>query len=279
MFYFLIAFFLVLSPAFADEESGVEVISVSGSVEILSQGESEYKKAEEGMFLNAGDSIKTGQDSYIELAFDENQDNVVRLNADTSAVLILKEDEKIEVLEGEVFSSISSLPSGSTFEIRTPTAVVGVRGTEWITRVGKDDTVVEALKDNPYVSGIERDGRLMSEKKIVLAGHMTTVKRFQHPMPLVKLPKDVYQRGDYFRRQVRMHIQEARIRRKLNPPRLRKLNTPVAPFKNHSVGFKEKSFDNNNKGQKDQHRDDNNKNKPVIHRNKIHESLKTLHNN
>ena len=210
--------FLVLvfaGQAFSDQGPCVEVLSISGAVEVCRTSETEYKKAIDDMLLQSGDKIKTSQDSYIELAFDENDSNVVRIEENTSAVLLLKEGEKIDLLEGRVFAIVSNLPSGSSFEIRTPTAISGVRGTDWVTEVKENDTTVEAIEGSPYVSGIGADGKPMAEQTLVLPGYTTRVKRFQRPSALVRIPEERYLKWKATRIKVRERAQEVFKRRRL----------------------------------------------------------------
>lgn len=209
--------FLSSTTIFANEGPSVEVIYVSGSVEICKAGETVCKKAEVGMLLYFGDKIKTHRDSSIELAFDENNENVVRVESDTFVVLMLKENEKMELIQGEVFLTISKLPSGSSFEIRTPTAIAGVRGTDWVTKIEEESTVVEAIDGNPYVKGIEKDGKPMAEETVVLAGHMTKVKKFQKPLKLEKLPFKKQEKWKAVKGEVRKHAKKALQRKK--PPK------------------------------------------------------------
>ena len=163
------------------EGPGVEIVSIRGDVEVLLADEEDYMEAEEDMFLQAGDSIKTADASYAELAFDEEAENIVRIEEDTYAVFILGDDEKIELLEGEIFSTINSLPAGASFEIRTPTAVAAMRGTDWLTRVDEYGTDIEAVTGDLYVKGIDRDGAFMPEETVVSAGYRTRVRKFQRP--------------------------------------------------------------------------------------------------
>jgi ferric-dicitrate binding protein FerR (iron transport regulator) len=171
--------FCALSGVRAEQ---VEVMTASGTVEVQLEGTEDYTAAEEGMTLDAGDKIKTGSGGSAELSFNEANTNVVRLNENTDASITLSGDEKMEVFEGEVFSSVSDLPSGSAFEIRTPTAVSGARGTDWVTKVSDDGTDVEAVDSVPYVKHFESSGVKSSQITLIQPGQMTTVKRFQPPM-------------------------------------------------------------------------------------------------
>jgi len=163
------------------ERPAVEIISVSGSVEAYSADEGKYETAEEDMFLYAGDWIRTGSDSYAELVFDEDGRNVVRVESNTYAVFRLGQREKIELISGELFSRIDQLPPGSTFEVKTPTAVTGVRGTHWVMSVDQEGTEIEAVEGSLYTRSFGKDGRLMAEETVIPPGYMTKVRRFQRP--------------------------------------------------------------------------------------------------
>lgn len=215
----------------SSEEPGVEVISVSGSPQVCKAGETQYSAIEEGMFLEAGDKIKTDESESVELSFDEDNKNVVRVEENSSIVLTL-EDEKIELLEGRVFSLIDELPAEAVFEIRTPTAVVGVRGTDWVTSVEDEETVVEAVDGTPYVKGIDTSGKAMSTAVTVPSGYMTRVKRFQMPAAFKAIPVENHKRW----KQVRSDLKQRAIKaiQKRGPgyrPRPRPINPKSLPIK------------------------------------------------
>lgn len=211
----------------ADE---VEVISFSGSVQVRLSTKNDYSPVEAGMLLQSGDAIKTGPDSQVELGFDEKDQNVVRVEADTSVTLLLNGDEKIELLEGEVFSLVRDLPSGSAFEIKTPTAVAGARGTEWVTKVQGEETVVEAYQDQPYVKGIDEQGRVEAKEIVIAPGFSTSLRRFQPPAPVIRIPEARQARWQQMRQGVKRNLEKARIERR-RPERGR----------NPRRGFNEKS--------------------------------------
>ncbi|MCM8781263.1 MAG: FecR family protein [Candidatus Omnitrophica bacterium] len=224
--FFILSYFLIFYSIFAfaqenqesiDTETDVEVeiIYVSGSVEVCSMQQASCRQAEEGMLLVAGDRIKTAWGSAAELAFDEDKGNVVRLNANTVCILLLKEDEKIELLEGEVFTIVGNLSAGSAFEIRTPTAIVGARGTEWLTRVEQDTTLVEAYENNTYVKILQPDGRPAPELTTVIPGHTTSVRRFQRPQPLQRIPEHKIKTWKELRSHIKERAVKANERRKL----------------------------------------------------------------
>ncbi|MFH1753225.1 MAG: FecR family protein [Candidatus Omnitrophota bacterium] len=193
MLKYSLALFILLASGIAladgvlisSEGTGVEIVQLSGQVEV-SIGGADFEAAEEDIFLQAGDKIKTGRDSYAELAFDEDGENCVRVESESSAIFTLGEREKIELQRGEIFSTMNNLPPGSTFEIKTPSAVCGVRGTDWVTRASDEGMDVETLEGRVYAKGFDERGRLRAEETVVLPGYTTKVRKHQRPTAPVK---------------------------------------------------------------------------------------------
>ncbi|MFH1594105.1 MAG: FecR family protein [Candidatus Omnitrophota bacterium] len=227
----LCIFMLISGNAFAadlllstDEEACAEIISISGSVEVLVSGEDEYEDAQEDMFLKAGDKIRTGQSSYTELAFDEDGENIVRINADTYAIVTMEEGEKLELFDGEVLATINNLSPGSRFEIRTPTAVCGARGTDWVTQVEEESTEVSSLEGTPYVKGFGADGKLVPEETVISPGYATSVLRLQRPRTPVRIPEDRQKRWDAMKNESKKRARDVLGKRKMEPERDRRLD-------------------------------------------------------
>mgnify|MGYP001768605738 CR=1 FL=1 len=208
-------FILCFCPVALAEQA--EVMSVSGSVEVLLDGTDDYAAAQEGMALEAGDKIKTSGDGAAELSFNDANTNVVRLNENTQAQVILAGDEKLEMFSGEAFASVSDLSANSSFEIRTPTAVSGARGTDWVTKVTDEGTDVEAVDSIPYVRHFESGNMKSAQMTLIQPGQMTTVKRFQQPMQPRPMAAGRQQQWKSMKDQVRRRAGEAVIKRQQRP--------------------------------------------------------------
>ncbi len=121
-----------------------KVIKVDGDVQVMKKDSSTWIPAEEGMILSEGDIIKTGKVGAALLNIQgDAEGSLVRLRESTTLALdILKEDtstnKKVTVLDlsiGKVLIQAEKLKSGSRFEVKTPTSVVGVRGTKFAVEV------------------------------------------------------------------------------------------------------------------------------------------------
>lgn len=185
---------LVASTINAAPGSSVNVTDVTGNVEFLAQGAASWETLEKGMRLRSGDSVKTKSKSSATFAFDSRKRNLVTVKQNSHVVLKLAGSEKLELIDGEVFALVKNLPRGSSFEIRTPTAVCGARGTGWGVIASQMETIVRAFENDSYVMGIDESGDIIRKKLIVLEGFETTIKRFQMPSKLTKISDSNYQK-------------------------------------------------------------------------------------
>jgi len=209
---------ILIYPAWAEDTEKAELTSLSGSAQVLLQGSDDYTGAEEGMELKSGDKIKTGNGGSVEVSFNSDNTNLVRLSENTRVEISLSGDEKLQMSEGEVFASVNSLSGSSAFEIRTPTAVSGARGTDWVTKVTEEGTDVEAIDSQPYVRHFETSGKLSSQPTFITPGEMTTVKRFQKPTAFRPIQEGRRQQWQALKQDVRRRAGEAIQKRQQRQP-------------------------------------------------------------
>lgn len=159
---FLIVFLLAVSVFDADSQAArvAEIIYVSGAVRIKTSASPDWVDAQEGMIIKEGDIVKTGDGSSAELAFGEELDNIINVFPNSQLVISSMNPGLVRLEEGRVFSLIKKLSKGSRFEVRTPTAVAGARGTGWGTGLLNDITQVEAFEKSVYVAGLGENNKL-----------------------------------------------------------------------------------------------------------------------
>ncbi|MFZ5354115.1 MAG: FecR domain-containing protein [Bacillota bacterium] len=149
----------LLFPVFADtmgEESttrAAKVIELSGEVKVTKSGGEKAVKAFKGMGLTQGDSIKTGNDGSVTL--DLNEEKEVKISSNTYIVLSellesiksSKDKTTINLLGGKIVVNIKKkLDTGSTFQVNTPTSVMGVRGTMFYVGYEEGTTDIAVLE-------------------------------------------------------------------------------------------------------------------------------------
>lgn len=144
----LIVGFILMAPAlsFADGSSQAKILEIKGDVSYLKAGTTEWTKLEPTVILAEGDSIKTGPGAQLRME--------LMGSAKTAEILIRKETEfkfskfrfdeaskvdntLLEVGVGSVLVKAEKLVGASKFEVKTPTSIVGIRGTIFEVHVPK----------------------------------------------------------------------------------------------------------------------------------------------
>lgn len=192
---------LLLSMALSTAAYGLHatVIKKKGSAEFLKSGEGTWQEVKKGLRLYSGDSVKTGESSSVDVAFDSSKNNLVSIRPRTHVVLKITESEKIELIDGEVFALVKRLPPGSSFEVRTPTAVCGARGTGWGAETNKDISTVSSYEDTAYARGVKKNGMAMEGETDIPEGYESTVRKLAKPSPAGRISEEKYGKWDKWR--------------------------------------------------------------------------------
>ena len=156
---FTLIFAMLLSTiAYADNSMRVAVLKdVSGTVKIRKAGGEKLFPAIENAGLVQGDSIITSKSSGAKLIIDS--DKEVKIGENTQLVMSelmkslkdLGDKTTLSLLSGKVLITINKkLVKDAKFEIKTPTAVMGVRGTTLEAEVTKKATFFSVFEGVVY---------------------------------------------------------------------------------------------------------------------------------
>ncbi len=137
----LVVLVCLVSFVFAQQVKRTAVISdLSGKVEVR-DASGKWRPASKGMVLKEGNAVRTMKGSSVMLTLDGDiQSGVVQLKQNSQLTLAeLYKDKKkntqntlLDLALGEVLVKTKKLQeAGSRFEVKTPTSIVGVRGTEF----------------------------------------------------------------------------------------------------------------------------------------------------
>ena len=139
--------FLIAAPAlvFAGE-SRATAVNILGEAKVLKKGESDWKPLEKSAILTEGDSVRTAADSMVTLELVGNNKTaevVVKPESEFSFQTFQHDETKKEehtqlnVDAGSVLVKAEKLVGDSKFEVKTPTSIVGIRGTVFEVQVSK----------------------------------------------------------------------------------------------------------------------------------------------
>ncbi|GAB4336621.1 MAG: hypothetical protein Kow0099_09640 [Candidatus Abyssubacteria bacterium] len=145
-------------------------VEVSGTVEVLPKGETEWKPAEKGMELDEGDQIRSGPDSKAIATF---ANQLIMAVEPQSAVNLEKleksrkagVDIKINLDNGQIWNDVGTLRhKRSKFFVETPQAVTGVRGTAFAVRISPEQVTTVAVVKGEV--DVRTRGMVMTPKKL-----------------------------------------------------------------------------------------------------------------
>ncbi len=132
-----------------DTAKAGKVTAVSGTTEVKKSGGSKKFKAFKGMAITQGDTIVTGSGG--KLVMDLDSDKEVTIGSGTTLVVselvqsakALNGKTSLSLLKGKVVIKIKKkLDGDSRFEIETPTAIMGVMGTEFVVLYEEEESYV-----------------------------------------------------------------------------------------------------------------------------------------
>jgi len=171
----------------------ISVISIDGSVEANVFG-LKWEPAFKGLKLYKQSKIRTGKNSYCDLDVYSKHTIKVQPSSEMSVANLYLTDENTEskkvnlnlaVTKGNVFSKIGKLAENEAFTVTTPTAVCGVRGTEFGADVS-DKTTVEVLDGNVEVYNSEFPEQI----QMVAPGQFLNIFKSIKPDLPVKMSRD-----------------------------------------------------------------------------------------
>ena len=131
---------LLLAPALAQasEESRAKVVKISGDAQYKKADTDQWIKLESSHVLSEADAVKTAANSEVVLEF-TGTNKTAEVTVRPSSEFVFETfrhdpDTKIEntlldVSLGAVLVKAEKLTGSSKFEVKTPTSIVGIRGT------------------------------------------------------------------------------------------------------------------------------------------------------
>jgi hypothetical protein len=129
---------------YAVEKRNARITSLSGTAEIKPMGQDAWSPAKAGMTLSEGDTLKTAPGSWVLVNIDDGKVAMVEVKEGSQMSLAeLTADPQtdtsqtlLDLAMGEVLIKAQKVHGeNSRFEVKTPTSIVGVRGTTFNVKV------------------------------------------------------------------------------------------------------------------------------------------------
>lgn len=157
-------FLLIFSSIIFAEDLNVKIIYVEGKVSVIKNGDVTW--AEVGQIVKSGDKILTSGKSVCDLEFapftysriGENSDIVLgESQLEPKRTLFgtkMKKKIRLNLNKGNILSKLKKIRGGESFAVKTPVAVVGVRGTIFNAAHGTAGTNVSVFQGSVTVTNI-----------------------------------------------------------------------------------------------------------------------------
>jgi hypothetical protein len=144
--FFAIVSLVLTQACFAKEDQLGHITFCSGDVQVKGAKETAWKKAEPSAPVYFGDHIRTGQDGKVTITFIDQGLFKIYPNTHTALNAIVSPVEKknsVLLFFGRIWNKgTRKVLQMKGFEVQTPTAVLGVRGTEFGTASYEDGTMI-----------------------------------------------------------------------------------------------------------------------------------------
>ncbi|MBX9769676.1 MAG: FecR domain-containing protein [Bdellovibrionales bacterium] len=192
--------FLVLvvgSPAFAQGVHGVFTV-VKGDIQVESGKDKKVQKARVGAKVFATDTITSGKDSRAKIEMSDK--NIINISPDSKLMIEKyenaggKKEVLLNVLQGKIRPSVTQTYNGESekFHVKTPSAVAGVRGTDFLVSYNPGTRASQVVTFEGKVDvGAKLDvGGRIANPVSVLPGQFTTSSATQPPAPPAPMPQE-----------------------------------------------------------------------------------------
>ncbi|MCD6228619.1 MAG: FecR domain-containing protein [Candidatus Omnitrophica bacterium] len=174
-----------------------QIVDVVGKAQIQSASSTSWRSAKVGMKVSIGDKIRTARRSKVRVVLDEQKKSFISIEELTMVILnstIPDEINKFDLSKGKLYVKVEKVKAGATFEVATPSAIAGVRGTAWSVDSKKDRDIVAVYESKVFVQAFDKNKNLISEITVP-EGFKTIIERFGPPSKLLPLTHE--ERGSW----------------------------------------------------------------------------------
>ncbi len=192
---------IILCSELAFAADGVFMV-VKGKVRVENQ--KNILEARVGTKVQEGDTIVTEKDSRAKIVMSDR--NIINVSPETKFKIAKytnsQEDKNVQLnlIEGKIRNNVEEKydNKNSKFEVRTATAVAGVRGTQFITSYDKLTKITEVvtLKGQVSLKTLLVNGKANEEAVVINKGEKSQAQEGKETPPAVKLPEKEIEKLD-----------------------------------------------------------------------------------
>ncbi|MBF0511518.1 MAG: FecR domain-containing protein [Candidatus Omnitrophica bacterium] len=137
-----------------------------------------------GTLLNPQDEITTGKGAFVEVSYDDVYKDIMRIGSLSRVYFESNRIQKVTTLfmdQGTIKLKLDNLEKGSTFKVRTPVAIAGVRGTAFGVKLQARTMLVTDYESRIFVRGLTEEHLEMPDELLLTNGWKVKVSEFEKP--------------------------------------------------------------------------------------------------
>ncbi|MBF0254415.1 MAG: FecR domain-containing protein [Candidatus Omnitrophica bacterium] len=130
-----------------------------------------------GDVLYEGDILDVKSGNFVQLAFDDKNENIVHVQGNSLIQLSKDRGANLELTNGTIYALLDNLGAAKRFQVSTPAAIATVRGTYFKVKALGAESETTVYQGVVRVNGRYPDGRQMRREVSLLAGERASVRR------------------------------------------------------------------------------------------------------
>lgn len=146
---------LASTPAQTTSVLGL-VQKINGNVKVKSEGSFKKSKIKDGYEIKSGDLITTSKKANAVLKLVDG--SILVLEA--SSTIHFKDDKNVEQTEGKIFYKITSRNAKNSLKVKTPFAIIGIKGTTFIVNADENASSVKLQEGLIGITSLKEDFNL-----------------------------------------------------------------------------------------------------------------------
>lgn len=184
---------------------------VKGDVKIKkAEGGSGWQRMETSTVLEKGDAVETAAGSSVEIIIGRNTDRAIEIKENSRVEFREINPTSLDLPEGEIQALVRKLEPKSSFKVKTPTAICGVKGTGWAVAAKPDKTRVSVFENEIFVQELAPSGKPRMKQHIAAAGTQRTIPKDESISEAEKIGEGDLQSWEYWSKNM-VFLREGKI--------------------------------------------------------------------
>ncbi|MFO7850202.1 MAG: FecR domain-containing protein [Spirochaetia bacterium] len=159
-------FFVLLTVGAGASPSGGEIVYMEGDVDILRDGKKlSSNRVDIGFFIEEFDMVETGPEGFVEFVLTSSGGGGASVTVNPNTSFYFEGEERkgqkkteFSAMTGSMAYKVKKLSGNEAFRVRTESAVMGVRGTDFDVTISPEGSVLVACEEGKVVVTDDEEG-------------------------------------------------------------------------------------------------------------------------